>query len=164
MLCWNLMSALVALVVVFFHHAPAHAGSVIVTPEVRAQYITKAFTNFPDQFSLISKKDMFNGPPNPYGLVTHQTLECDFVQPSVSDPIGGTTPKFMCEIEYQGEKVQLKIKYDQQYNQQYPNWGRPNEEVYASVLSQRLLWGMGFGAEQSIPVRITCRNCPLEPW
>ncbi len=63
--------------------------------------------------------------------------------------IGGTTPKFYCAYKFNGETINLKIKYDQQYNSVLKNWGRPNEEVYASVVSQRLLWGMGFGADQS---------------
>jgi hypothetical protein len=153
----------VALAVVALVAQMAQAKKIVVSPEQRAAYIAQARTLLPDQEPLIAARDMFNGPPNPYGLVTHQTLECDFVEPDPADPIGGTTPKFTCAIDYKGDKVALKIKYDQQYNQMY-DWGRPNEEVYASVISQRILWGIGFGADQSVPVRVNCRNCPMEPW
>lgn len=140
------------------------AGTVLVDKKTRNDYIAQADVWFPDQESLISTRDMYNGPPNPYNLKTQQTILCDFVEPSVEDPIGGTTPKFYCAYKFNGEVINLKIKYDQQYNSALKNWGRPNEEVYASVVSQRLLWGMGFGADHSIPVNVQCRNCPVEPW
>ncbi len=107
--------------------------------------------------------DLFNGPPNPFNLETFQTLECDFVEPSTADMLGGTTPKFRCTFEFDGKQVQVKIKYDQQYNSAL-DWGRPNPEVYTNPVSQRLLWATGFGSDQSIPVTVKCNNCPIEPW
>lgn len=140
------------------------AGKVITDKATRNGYISKADVWFEDEEKNIASKDMFNGPPNPYGLKTFQTLDCDFVEPDPADPMGGTTPKFHCAFEYDGEQVEVKIKYDQQYNSALQRWGRPNEEVYASLVGQRLLWGMGFGADLSIPVTVNCRNCPIEPW
>lgn len=139
-------------------------GTVLVDKKTRNEYISEANVWFSDQESLISTRDMLNGPPNLYGLKTFQTITCDFVEPDPSNPIGGTTPKFYCNYKYKGEVVKLKIKYDQQYNSVLKDWGRPNEEVYASLVSQRLLWGMGYGADQSVPVVVQCRNCPIEPW
>ena len=138
------------------------AKTLVVSTENRSTYISEGIALL-DTASDIASKDLFNGPPNPYDLVTFQTLECDFVEPDPSDPIGGTTPKFYCEFDFNGEKIELKIKYDQQYNPAL-NWGRANPEVYTSVISQRLLWATGFGADQSIPVTVKCNNCPIEPW
>ena len=143
--------------------AQCWAGTVLVTPEVRKGFISSAASLLPNQEQLISTRDMFNGPPNKYGLVTHQTLNCNFVEPSKEDPIGGTTPKFRCTFLHEGKNVTVKVKYDQQYNSVH-KWGRGNEEVYASVISQRLLWAMGFGSDHSVPVSINCHNCPIEPW
>ncbi len=140
------------------------SGATIVASTVdRDKYISNAVVWFSETEKDISTRDMFNGPKNPYGLETFQSLDCDFVEPSPADPIGGTTPKFMCEFKFEGEKVQVKVKYDQQYNSVY-HWGRGNQEVYTSIVSQRILWALGFGADQSIPVTINCKNCPIEPW
>ena len=139
------------------------AGTIIASTTDRDTYITNAITWFPDKEAKISTRDMLNGPKNPYKLETFQELDCNFVEPSVADPLGGTTPKFKCEFEFEGEMVQVKIKYDQQYNTAH-TWGRGNPEVYTSIVSQRILWSLGFGADQSIPVIVNCNNCPLEPW
>lgn len=140
------------------------AGDLLVDPELRASYIKQASVWWPEQEANIANKDLFNGPPNPYHLQTHQTIDCDFVQPDPTDPIGGTTPKFKCSYEYKpGKKVDLKIKYDQQSSSAL-DWKNPNPEVYASLVSQRVLWALGFGSDQSVPLAVNCRGCPLEPW
>jgi hypothetical protein len=141
----------------------ALASVIVVSSENRNTYLSNAIAWFEDDESKIASRDMFNGPKNPYDLQTFQTLECDFVEPDPNDPIGGTTPKFMCEFKFEGEIVQVKVKYDQQYNSAW-NWGRGNPEVYTSIVSQRILWSLGFGADQSVPVTVKCKNCPLEPW
>jgi len=143
--------------------AVASAGTIVASTEDREQYMSDAIAYFEGTEDKISTRDMYNGPKNPYDLETFQVLECDFVEPSAEDPIGGTTPKFLCEFEYKGDKIQIKIKYDQQYNNVW-NWGRANPEVYTSVVSQRVLWATGFGADQSVPVTVKCKNCPIEPW
>jgi hypothetical protein len=140
------------------------SAKVITDKATRNSYISNANVWFESEGSSVDKKDLFNGPPNPLNLETHQTVDCDFVEPTAEDPMGGTTPKFFCDYEFEGEKVRIKVKYDQQYNSVFERWGRPNEEVYASVVSQRLLWGMGFGSDHSVPVTVNCRNCPIEPW
>lgn len=156
----QLLAVVVAVVLVVF----AGAGTVVVDKGTRDEYFRHAPVWFPDQESLISSRDMFRGPPNPYGFTTFQNITCDFVEPDPADPIGGTTPKFHClYTQPDGSKLKLKIKYDQQYNPVY-DWGNGNEEVYASVISQRLLWATGFGSDHTIPVQVTCRNCPIEPW
>ena len=103
------------------------AGTVIVNKATRDGYLAAATSLLATKD--ISSKDMFNGPPNPYQLTTFQTLNCTFVEPNLEEkPIGGTTPKFYCRFNYRGEDVDVKIKYDQQYNS-VNDWGRGNEEV-----------------------------------
>lgn len=139
------------------------SGTLIVDQDTRQKYISKAQAWWPEAEELISSRDMFNGPSNPLNLKTHQTITCDFVEPTPEDELGGTTPKFHCLYNFNGEQIKIKVKYDQQYNSVY-DWGRPNHEVYGSVVSQRMLWSLGFGSDQSVPVTVRCRNCPLEPW
>ena len=140
------------------------SSNVIVDQETRKEYITNSISYFTENEKLISSRDLYNGPSNPYNITTWQTIDCDFIEPDVNDPQGGTTPKFRCGYEVNGKIKELKIKYDQQYNSALERWGRPNEEVYASIVSQRTLWALGFGADQSVPVTVNCRNCPIEPW
>lgn len=140
------------------------SSNVIVDIETRNKYISEAQSWFEESEDLISTRDLYNGPSNPYNIQTWQIIDCDFIEPDINDQLGGTTPKFRCGYEVNGKIKELKIKYDQQYNSALERWGRPNEEVYASIVSQRILWALGFGADQSVPVTVNCRNCPIEPW
>ncbi len=47
----------------------------------------------------------------------------------------------------------MKVKY-----------GEKNGEVYAEVAASRLLWALGFKADAMAPTRLTCRNCPADPF
>src|SRR6185369_15771759 len=58
----------------------------------------------------------------------------------------GNTPKFACRV---GEGDEVKVKF-----------GGSNGEVYGEVLSTRLLWALGFGADRMYPVKVICRKCP----
>ena len=106
------------------------AGTIVASQADRDSYVSKAIAWFPEDEAKIASRDLFNGPNNPYDLKTFQELDCEFVEPTAEDPMGGTTPKFNCEFEFEKEKIQVKIKYDQQYNDAY-NWkqARANHEV-----------------------------------
>jgi hypothetical protein len=74
-------------------------------------------------------------------------VSCRFV----AEPVGGTTPKFECELP-DGEIV--KVKY-----------GRSNPEIYSEVAASRLLAALGFGADQMYVVRsVRCAGCPRSPY
>ena len=47
----------------------------------------------------------------------------------------------------------MKVKYDEK-----------NGEVYAEVAASRLLWALGFQSDVMYPTRVTCRNCPDDPF
>ena len=65
-------------------------------------------------------------------------------------PLSGVSPKFECAIK-PGDVV--KVKY-----------GEDNGEVFAEVASSRLFWALGFPADRMYPVKVTCRNCPADPF
>lgn len=140
------------------------SSNVIVDINTRKEYISNSLSWYSEYENDISKRDLYNGPNNPYNIKTWDTIDCNFIEPDLNNLQGGTTPKFRCNYEVDGKMKEIKIKYDQQYNSVLERWGRPNEEVYASVVSQRILWALGFGADQSVPVTVNCHNCPIEPW
>jgi hypothetical protein len=86
--------------------------------------------------------DLRVGPAGQKAVAPDATLACDYLD----KPLKGHSPKFICALS-EGDDV--KVKY-----------GRNNGEVYAEVAATRLLWALGFGADQMYPVRIECRGCP----
>ena len=82
------------------------------------------------------------GPMGPGALAFLAEVECDYLDKKLS----GRSPKFACML---GSDDELKVKY-----------GGTNGEVYAEVVSSRLLWALGFGADHMYPVRVICRGCP----
>src|SRR5581483_8082442 len=94
-----------------------------------------------------SSLDLAAGPAFEGALPAGATITCDYTDPPHEH--GGQTPKFYCR---RGDDV-LKIRY-----------GTGNGEVYAGVVASRLFWALGFGTDAQYPVRITCRNCPIDPW
>jgi hypothetical protein len=89
-------------------------------------------------------------------------VTCAFVTPGKQ--MGGNTPKFLCNIlkvESSDGQVQtaeqikdepLKVKF-----------GDDNREVYAEVVSSRLLWALGYYADAWYTIRVDCTNCPDDP-
>jgi hypothetical protein len=111
----------------------------------------------------IAERDVLVGPAAEDELTPGPVIRCRYSQPeSLSS---GITPKFFCEDEA-GES--LRIKYDETGKRVN---GAPvgpvqqfNAEVYTEVAATRLLWVLGFAADRSYPVQVTCTDCPEEPW
>ena len=89
--------------------------------------------------------DLKAGPQGQGAFPLNEMVTCDYVEAKSS----GNSPKFDCAIS-PGDVV--KVKY-----------GKANGEVQAEVLSTRLLWALGFGADRMYPVRVTCRGCSTDP-
>ncbi len=94
----------------------------------------------------IRELDLRQGPPAKDAFAPDALVECEFVESKPS----GSSKKFNCKLE-NGDVV--KVRY-----------GDHNGEVFGSVLSTRLLWALGFGADTAYPVRIACRGCSDDPW
>src|SRR5436189_5389485 len=58
----------------------------------------------------------------------------------------GKSRKFACRSPRDGV---VKVKF-----------GGRNGEVEGEVAATRLLWALGFAADQMYPVRVVCRGCP----
>ena len=96
----------------------------------------------------ISSKDLYNGPKGKLDFAVDQEIACEFVP----KPLGGWTEKFLCRME---DGKTFKVKYEE---------GGRYKEVYGEVLGTRLFWALGFHADRMLPVRVTCHNCPRQPW
>jgi hypothetical protein len=88
--------------------------------------------------------DLEAGPRGPGSFAPDATVSCEYVDKQLA----GKSPKFACKI---GRDDEVKVKF-----------GGTNGEVYGEVLSTRLLWALGFGADRMYPVRVICRGCPTQ--
>jgi len=95
-----------------------------------------------------SSLDLVRGPALPLSQRVGPETTCTYRHPD--EPVSGNTPKFECLITKDDE---AKVKY-----------GEDNGEVYAEVAASRLLWALGFKADTMLPTKVTCRNCPVDPF
>ncbi|MDP2322042.1 MAG: hypothetical protein Q8O42_22220 [Acidobacteriota bacterium] len=95
-----------------------------------------------------STLNLITGPALPASERVAAQTTCTYVHPE--EPLSGNTPKFQCAIA-KGDEV--KVKY-----------GQANGEVYAEVAASRLFWALGFKADTMLPARVTCINCPVDPF
>jgi len=95
-----------------------------------------------------SSLNLIEGPVLPASQRIPAQVACTFVYPE--KPVSGMTPKFDCDL---GKDDVVKVKY-----------GEKNGEVYAEVAASRLLWALGFQADVMYPTRVTCRECPADPF
>jgi hypothetical protein len=92
--------------------------------------------------------DLVRGPVIPASQRIPAQVTCTYVFPD--KPLTGLTPKFQCDL---GKDDVVKVKY-----------GEKNGEVYAEVAASRLLWALGFQSDVMYPTKVTCRNCPADPF
>jgi hypothetical protein len=92
----------------------------------------------------VAAKDLKAGPG---AFAPDQEVSCEYFP---NKQINGNTPKFWCELK-PGDEV--KVKY-----------GEQNGEVYGEVAATRLLWALGFGADEMYSVAVMCRGCSADPF
>ncbi len=94
----------------------------------------------------VASMDIRRGPQVPGAFEPMQAVTCRFHDKKMT----GATPKFACAIP--PDDV-AKVKYR-----------TSNGEVYAGVATTRLFWALGFATDAEYPVRLTCLDCPEDPW
>jgi len=92
--------------------------------------------------------DLLAGPDGKGSFPFDSNVTCAFDYPK--KPLNGETPKFDCTLP-EGDSV--KVKY-----------GQDNGEVFSEVAATRLFWAMGFYVDRMYPVKVTCTNCPDNPF
>jgi hypothetical protein len=88
--------------------------------------------------------DIRRGPQGKGSFEPNARVQCDYVEEQPE----GNTPKFYCLLS---DGTVVKVKYG-------------SGEVIAEVLSTRLLWALGFGADRMYPAVVSCRGCAADPW
>ncbi len=138
-----------------------------VTKIQRAKYIASAQVWSEDDFNRRGEKDLLVGPTGEGafnakrgadGSVTFPEITCMFVEPKEAHELGGKSPKFQCGACAEGCNVNdtLKVKFGKDAD--------ANGELYGEVMATRLFWALGFKTDDVYPVRVTCNNCPADPW
>jgi hypothetical protein len=114
-----------------------------LTPGERLAYLRRAQIWHPVD---VPSMDVRRGPELPGAFTPMQDLTCRYEDKKM----GGTTPKFSCVVPPDDD---VKVRY------------RPwNGKVYAAVAATRLFWALGFATDAEYPVRVTCLDCPEDPW
>jgi hypothetical protein len=114
----------------------------------------------------VSDADIMQGPsqnPKEFQFHPDDKMTCDFVTPG--SKMGGKTPKFACKItKVEGTNGQVQtLTADMDEEPLKVKYGAGDNEVYAEVVSTRLMWALGFYADSWFPVHVVCNNCPTDP-
>lgn len=146
-------------------------------PAATPQKVDKAFYTPKDRIAAIQAASVFvpkavgeanilQGPaqdPKQFQFHPNDKVFCDFDKPG--SQMGGKTPKFSCKItkvESTGGQVQtLTPQMDEEPVK--VKFGAGDNEIYAEVVSTRLMWALGFYADSWFPVHVECNNCPADP-
>jgi len=95
----------------------------------------------------VAAMDVRLGPQGGHQILPGATVDCSYQPRRYSH---GHSQKFECVLP-DGDVV--KVKY-----------GQHEPEVYAEVITTRLLWALGFGADSEFPVSVACSGCSSDPW
>jgi len=90
----------------------------------------------------IPNQNILAGPQSPIAVPLDHEVPCHYVEPDGSP--GGFSPKFQCKLD-SGEVVRVKYQ---------------SREVFGEIAGSRLLWALGFYADENYPVKIVCLDCP----
>jgi hypothetical protein len=126
-----------------------------VAPEGRSKK-TPDLVSEEDRFAIIQRAriwtpvtvpemDIRRGPQGKGSFPPDAAVTCDYVETKLE----GASPKFDCRLD---DGSVVKVKYGS------------GGEVLGEVLSTRLLWALGFGADHMYPAVVTCRGCGADPW
>jgi hypothetical protein len=155
---------------------------VLKDPALRAQYIQQGKVWIKPVW--ISPTFIFNddlnvrlGPKakNNDHLLLENTVVCQMTEKDIDPDSSGATPKFTCQLmendqasgkhklvlKKNGKTDKIKVKYE---------WSKgfrldQNMEVFAEVVGTRLLWALGFGADQMFAVEtVLCYGCTEDPF
>ena len=115
----------------------------------------------------VGEVDIAAGPPqqkNLFQIHDGDKLICDFKTPG--NKMGGKTPKFGCQItsvESANGKTQTLTSDIQENDPIKVKFGATDNEVFAEIVSTRLMWAIGYYADAWYPFQVECHGCPEDP-
>ena len=116
--------------------------------------------------TTVAAADIMTGPAQDkkqFQLHFNDKVICDYA--ASGSTMGGNTPKFDCKItrvESADGQVQT-LTADMDEGPVKVKYGADDNEVYAEIVSTRLMWALGYYADAWFPVRVECHNCPENP-
>ena len=114
----------------------------------------------------VGDADILQGPqqnPKQFQFHPNDKVFCDFDKPG--SQMGGKTPKFSCKItKVESANGQVQVLTEQMDEEPVKvKFGSSDKEIYAEVVSTRLMWALGFYVDSWFPVKVECNNCPADP-
>jgi len=157
--------------------AAGQSRTAVARAETAARKVEKEFYTARDRLKAIQMARLFTpkavettdivaGPkqdPKQFQFHLNDEVTCTFDKPG--SEMNGNTPKFSCTITRvtdAGGAVQTLVA-DMDEEAVKVKFGASNREVYAEVVSTRLLWALGYYADSWFPVRVICEGCPENP-
>lgn len=125
----------------------------LVSKEERKSYIVRASLWRPAESLDVKAIDFKAGPYDPNKYLPEELVTCKYVPMKEAYEDGkpnGMTRKFKCE-DAKGKR--FKVKY-----------GAENGEVITEVAVSWILTSIGAYADKMYPVRLTCPDCPSDPF
>ena len=116
----------------------ADTGLVAIPKQLRDYYVRKAKVW---RQKDVRSADILAGPQNKIAVAPETEVSCHYMEGSES----GFAPKFTCKLAGSNEVVMVKYK---------------SRETFAELASSRLLWALGFYADENYPVKLKCLDCP----
>jgi hypothetical protein len=146
-------------------------------PQAPDQKVEKVFNTPKDRVTAMQSASIYapkpvgdanilQGPeqnPKQFQFRPNDKVYCEFDKPG--SQMGGKTPKFSCKIT-KVESTDGKVQVLTEQMDEEPvkiKFGAGDNEIYAEVVSTRLMWALGFYADAWFPVTVECNNCPADP-
>jgi len=125
----------------------------LVSKAERRDYIAGAELWRPEESLNLGAVDFKAGPYSPNKYRPEEQVTCEYVPMAEAydgEKPNGLTPKFKCR---NAEGKKFKVKY-----------GSDNGEVITEVAASWILTAIGAYADRMYPVRLTCPDCPSDPF
>ncbi len=135
------------LILLLFFCTTAYAADVKIESKGgdREKYMERAQVWKPTE---VAKMNTLAGPQNEVSAPLNAQIECEYIEPK--EQLKGRWPKFLCTTP-NGNVVRIK-------------YGAENKEIYAESAGSRLVWALGFYADEVYPVEVKCNKCPENPF
>lgn len=142
-----------------------------IKPFVRAANVWTQPAWMDKNLKFVGSPDLING-PKAKGYTQHfmnDTVNCQTAQEDQDRDFGGKTPKFYCQLlEVTSKGLNPVVKDNggrQVIKVKYASPGEVNNEIYGEILGTRLMWALGFGADQMFYVdTVKCKGCTEDPY